>query len=197
MKIWRKFSHLTKSIKTLQRREKNLKEILSPFLFPTKPKNNDSCITSCKKCDVCKNFLITDNTFNCKVTGRFYNVRGKLSCNSSNVIYLISCKNCEDQYIGSAIDFNVRFRIHRSDKKPKKDRCGSARHFNTKPTRQQDVVATLWRRRNDVSLYVSVTSQVRLKWNTQRRLSGTSPRRLSGTFSRSLIGMPWWRLMGT
>ena len=122
----------SKSIKTLYRREKNLKEILSPSLFPAKPKNNESCITSCKKCDICKNYLITDNKFKCKVTGRFYNVRGNLCCNSSNVIYLISCKNCEDQYIGSAIDFKARFRIHKSDIKTKKDRCGTARHFNNK-----------------------------------------------------------------
>ena len=90
----------SKSIKTLYRREKYLKEILSPFLFPAKSKNNGNCITSCKKCDICKNYLIIDNKFECKIAGRFYNVRSKLSCNSSNVIYLISFKNCEDQYIG-------------------------------------------------------------------------------------------------
>ena len=34
-------------------------------------------------------------------------------CNSSNVIYLISCKNCEDQYIGSAkADLS---KLHKSD----------------------------------------------------------------------------------
>ena len=122
----------SKSIKTLYRREKNLKKILSPSLFPAKPKNSESCITSCKKCDICKNYLLTDNTFKCKVTGRFFNVRGNLFCNSSNVIYFISCKNCEDQYIGSAIDFKARFRIHKSDLETKKDRCGTARHFITK-----------------------------------------------------------------
>ena len=123
---------LSKSIKTLYRKEKNLKEMLSPFSFPAKPKNRDGCITSCKKWDICKKFLITNNKFKCEVTCRLCNVRGELSCNSSNVIYLIPFKNCEGQYIGSAIDFNVRFRIHRSDIKPKKDRCGTARHFNTK-----------------------------------------------------------------
>ena len=92
----------------------------------------ESCITSCKKCDICKNYLTTDNKCNCKVTGRLYNVRGNLSCNISNGIYLISCKNCEDQYIGLAIDFKARFRIHKSDIKMKKDRCGTARHFNNK-----------------------------------------------------------------
>ena len=101
-------------------------------MFPAKSKNSEHCITSCKKCDICKNYLITDNKFKFKVTGRFYNVRGNLCYNSSNVIYLISCKNCEDQYIGSAIDFKARFRIHKSDIKTKKDRCGTARHFNSK-----------------------------------------------------------------
>ena len=108
-----------------------MKEILSPSLFPAKPKNSESCITSCKKCDICKNYLITDNKFKCKVTGRFYNVRGNLCCNSSNVIYLISCKSCEYHYIGSANDFKARFRIHKSDITTKKDRCGTARYFNT------------------------------------------------------------------
>ena len=113
----------SKSTKSFYRREKDLKEILSPSLFPAKPKNSESCITSCKKCDICKNYLITDNKFECKVTGRF---SGNLCCNSSNVIYLISCKNCEDQYIGSAIDFKGRFRIHKSDIKSNKDRYGTA-----------------------------------------------------------------------
>ena len=122
----------SKSIKTLYRRGKNLTKILSPSLFPAKPKNSESCITSCKKCDICKNYLITDNKFKCKVTGRFYNVKGNLRCNSSNVIYLISCKNSEDQYIVLAIDFKARFRIHKSDIKIKKDRCGTARHFYSK-----------------------------------------------------------------
>ena len=43
-----------------------------------------------------------------------------------------SKNNCGDQYIGSAIDFKTRFRIHKSDIKTKKDRCGTARHFNNK-----------------------------------------------------------------
>ena len=47
---------------------------------------------------------------------------------------MISCSNCYDQYVGSALDFKSRFRIHKSDIKTKKDRCGTARHFNTKCT---------------------------------------------------------------
>ena len=153
-----KYIFSPKSIKTLYRREKNLKEILSPSLFPARPKNSEICIISCKKCDTCKNYLLTDNKFNCKVTGRFYNVRDNLSCNNINVIYLISCKNCEEQYIGSAIDFKTRFRIHKSDIKTKKDRCGTARYFNTKCSDVQNPHGFL-----QVQLIQSVVSDVDLE----------------------------------
>ena len=43
------------------------------------------------------------------------------------------------------------------------------------------------RRHNHFSLYVPATSQVRLKWNTQRCLSRTSPNRLSGTSPRDSV----------
>ena len=39
---------------------------------------------------------------------------------------------CLEQYVGSAIKFKSRFRIHKSDIKTKKDRCGTARNFNNK-----------------------------------------------------------------
>ena len=39
---------------------------------------------------------------------------------------------CLEQYVGSAIKFKSRFRIHKSDIKAKKNSCGTARHFNNK-----------------------------------------------------------------
>ena len=116
----------------MYRREKNLKEILSPSLFLSNAKQVENSITSCKKRDTCKNFIVSDTKFKYKVTGRVYNIRGKLACNTPNVVYLISLSNCYDQYVGSALDFESRFRTHKSDIKSKKDRCGTARHFNTK-----------------------------------------------------------------
>ena len=49
-----------------------------------------------------------------------------------NVIYLISCNNCNDQCVGSAIDFKKHFTIHKSDIHTTKNRCGVARHFTNK-----------------------------------------------------------------
>ena len=65
-----------------------------------------------------------------KVTVRVYSVRSSLSCNSSNVLYIISCKSCEDQYVGSAT--KARFRICKADIKTRKDRFCTARHFSNK-----------------------------------------------------------------
>ena len=56
--------------------------------------------------------------------------RGVLHCNCNNVIYLITCKNCLQQYVGSATNFKNRFRIHKSDIKTNKDRCGTTKHLN-------------------------------------------------------------------
>ena len=84
-------------------------------MFLSKAKQIENSITSCNKCDICKNFLVSDTNFKCKVTGRVYNVKSKLTCNSPNVAYLISCPNCDDQYVGSELDLKSRFRIHKSD----------------------------------------------------------------------------------
>ena len=67
-----------------------------------------------------------------KVTDKTYFIKSDLSCNSKNVIYLITCDKCKDEYIGSAEDFKLRFRVHKSDIKTKKERCGTSRHFNEK-----------------------------------------------------------------
>ena len=46
-------------------------------------------ITNCKKCDICKNYLVCSNHFPCSVTNRRYYTTGVLPWNCNNVIYLI------------------------------------------------------------------------------------------------------------
>ena len=66
----------------------------------------------------------------CTLTGKKYFVKGDLNCNSCNVIYLVECSNCKQQYKGSALKFEQMFRIYKYDIKTNKDCCGTARHFN-------------------------------------------------------------------
>ena len=76
--------------------------------------------------------MVFDRTFRFTVTGKVYYIKGEMNCESSNIIYLITCMKCLEQYVGSAIKSKSRLRIHKSDIKTKKDRCGNAKHFNNK-----------------------------------------------------------------
>ena len=112
------------------KRNKNLREILSPSLFPRTTKQNKCFIEKCnKKCDICKNFLIVSTGFTCFATKRKYKIKAILKCDGRNVIYLISCKCCGKKYVGSAAGFKERFRIHKSDINTGKKRCGVANHL--------------------------------------------------------------------
>ena len=112
------------------RRNKNLKELLSPLLYPHRKGTKSNSIISCNICDICKNYVVFENMFTCTVTGKKYFIKGELDCNSCNVIYLVEYSNCKQQYIGSALNFKQQFRIHKSKIKTNKDRCGTAKHFN-------------------------------------------------------------------
>ena len=59
------------TMKTLYRREKNIKEILSSSLFPSKAKQIENSITSSNKCDICKNFLLSDTKFKCTSSQKY------------------------------------------------------------------------------------------------------------------------------
>ena len=90
-----------KSIKAIYKRGKNLKEILSPSSFPSTKNLTVGSISNCKKrCDICTNFMVFDNTFKCTATDKYYKVKRTLSCNSVNVVYLIVCQCCKLQYAG-------------------------------------------------------------------------------------------------
>ena len=73
--------------------------------------------------------MVFDNTFKYTATGKFCKVKGTLSCNSVNVVYLISYQCCKLQYVGSAVTFKERFFIHKSDINTSKRRCDAAKHF--------------------------------------------------------------------
>ena len=82
-----------------------------------------------KRCDICTNFLVASTEITCFATKHKYKVNGILKGTSKNLIYLISCKCCGKQYIGSAIGFKERFRIHKSDINTGKVRRGVANHL--------------------------------------------------------------------
>ena len=78
------------SINVTYRRGKNLKELISPSLFPQPQLATklQFMVSECgKNCDIFYNFLVCRKEFISKVTGKTFKVRGNLSCNSANVAY--------------------------------------------------------------------------------------------------------------
>ena len=65
---------------------------------------------------------------------KLYSGRGSLYCNYYNVVYIVFCKNCRDQYVSSATDFKARFRIYKSDIKDEKNRYGTVRNRISHPS---------------------------------------------------------------
>ena len=121
------------SICTVFKRNRNFKEILSPSLHTKNIKEKKSyVIKNCGKCDICKNYLISGNTFTCKVTNEKYDINNDFNCNCTDVLYLIRCTNCNEQHVVFPIDIKKRFRIHKSDINTKKGRCAVACHFTNK-----------------------------------------------------------------
>ena len=99
------------------RRSRNLKDTLvNSRLNSSQP---DSGCRPCMKarCLVCKQM---NQTSTASSTNSQYSikVRGQLTCDSSNVIYLLQCEVCKMQYVGQTeTAFRLRFNNHRAHAK--------------------------------------------------------------------------------
>ena len=67
-----------------------------------------------KRCGIC-NFIQETSTFSDKDLQSKYTIKGGcLNCNSRNVVYLIQCRTCNMQYVGSSTTkFRFRFNNYR------------------------------------------------------------------------------------
>ena len=63
-------------INSILKRNQLLKEILAPSLYPNSKVNRANSITSCNKCNICKNDLISSNYSACSATKKRYYTRG-------------------------------------------------------------------------------------------------------------------------
>ena len=60
--------------------------------------------------------MVTANGFSSYRTGRRYNIRTHMTCKSSNIVYLITCRKCSVQYVGETENpLHIRMNGHRSD----------------------------------------------------------------------------------
>ena len=78
------------SINITYKRNKNLRELLSPSCFPGVIKEHQSSLQKCnKRCDICTNFLVHSNEFTCFATKRKYKVKGNVPLIILFIYYLV------------------------------------------------------------------------------------------------------------
>jgi hypothetical protein len=118
-------------------RGKNLKDFLVRSTYPTKfpgPVNAHSSKCSRPRCSHCTRIVETDK-FESFSNSSIYRLKFNTDCTSNNVIYLISCKKCNMQYVGQTKQqVSKRMNSHRFDIKNFSDpvyASGVATHFNT------------------------------------------------------------------
>ena len=103
------------------RRAKNIKDSLVRATLPNLSKDVDAGSMKCngKRCQICP-MINETNTFSNRNGTRTYDIRkGPCDCNSDHVIYLLRCRTCGIQYVGSA-KTALRLRINNYKKEYRK-----------------------------------------------------------------------------
>ena len=117
------------------RKPKNIKDILITSDLPEIkwfPSKKRISIPRCNR-SACRHCPVLDKTGWVKSTstGRKYRTQTRISCTSSNVIYLIQCNICKKQYVGQTRNkILIRLNQHYSTIRTKQDTPVS-RHFNS------------------------------------------------------------------
>ena len=122
------------------KRPKNIRDHLIRARIDFHPDNeeiqireNMKTINDCNKpnCKYCK-IISTSGKITSKGTGQTYSAKHNITCNSSNIIYCIECKQCQTQYVGQTKrKIKERIREHMYHIKKKIYNSDVAYHFNT------------------------------------------------------------------
>src|SRR6218665_3786977 len=114
-------------------KHKNLAQILSSNLRPI----TNSIVhfiggalkCNSPRCQTCEHLTVTKH-FSSTYTRRSYIIKDTLNCKNHNVIYLITCRKCNKQYVGeTSRQLAQRLSDHRSNIKLRRDTLIAA-HFN-------------------------------------------------------------------
>ena len=103
-----------------KRQPHNLKKILTSAYFGSTPQQGtNKCNKSrCELCDI----LIESKSFKFNNSPKPFKIKRNLNCDSTNVIYVIKCSNCSDEYIGCSKSLRNRTALHKNHIKSDKNR---------------------------------------------------------------------------
>ena len=118
------------SFQVVNRRSKNLKElILRADPYSVRNIETEFTYLKCKVCDSCKHFVVGASSVKSFATGRVFQIRKNLNCNTPYVIYVAECIKCLKQGVGSTTVWKPRLRNYKSHIKGKKNTCRIVNHF--------------------------------------------------------------------
>ena len=97
---------------TSKRQPPNLKRLLTKAKFTNNIDNECQCqVTKCKepRCGLCKFITEGSSTY---FKDKVFTVKDNMSCKAKNVIYVIQCRGCNEQYIGETVNLRNRATLH-------------------------------------------------------------------------------------
>jgi hypothetical protein len=133
-----------------QRQTANLRNILVRSRFmsnppPKLPWGSYKCGKNCVHCP----FMEETTHYRSTTTSKLYKIKGHHTCNSTNVVYLITCERCGLQYVGeTGQQLKARFAGHRSDIRREDEYKPVSRHFSS-PTHDTNDVHVIAIERNN------------------------------------------------
>ena len=101
-----------------ERNCKSLSSLLMPPILPTPPDADPGCFRCDKRpCIICTSHLVETSTFNSSNTKESFQIRHRLRCQRSNIVYLLYCDTCQQSYyVGETKNtLKTRFYQHRSN----------------------------------------------------------------------------------
>ena len=134
-----------------KRTHKNIKEMVAPSRIAiqedsSNKQNSTSRNTQgkCSKCGRCGtatrgkkraidlyscNVMLEGDRFRSISTEAVYKIRQTIDCRSKNIIYLVTCKRCRMQGVGSTLDLQGRVSDYITHMYKEKDTCEIVEHF--------------------------------------------------------------------
>ena len=130
------------------RRPTNIKDMVVRSTIKTSmATTSNTGFKPCQSCAACNHqhssgkihHAVPATTFSSSVTGEMFTIKHHLTCTSVNVIYLITCSKCNQQYVGETKRMlKTRLLEHCGDTKHKRDKP-VARHFNLPGHTAEDI----------------------------------------------------------
>ena len=96
-----------------QKQPKNLLNLVTSSSLHNHREENGlfHCTTKTKPCNLCKLYIQKCSSFPLS-NGKIWEIKCHITCKSKNVVYFLSCLNCDETYIGKTNNFRLRMNVH-------------------------------------------------------------------------------------